>query len=237
MIPDSAVAILAFLVLLSPGLVFEWLRRLHRPSLGRSAFEEVSTVVLASLFFSLVAVVVLLIAAWFLPDLFVDGDAWASDGSTYAREQPTKVATTVGAAVAVAWVAAIVANRFLETKFYKVRIASTLRTLAGGTQDRNIVDHNMWWHLISGRHRPADTLAVWLEINTVDGQRYWGVVSAVDLEGDDASRAIVLRRPFYGDPPLSTNPSVTWRRLLIPLSQVRSARVYHSKTDAPEPTN
>lgn len=237
MVPDSTAAVLAFLLLLSPGLVFEWLRRVHRPSLGRQAFEEISTVVLASIAFTTTAIGVVLLINECWPGTLADLPLWAEQGDGYAREHPRAAAVTLGVAVGVSWFAALAANWLLTTGAYKQHVRQWLRRAAGADQGRGVVDHNMWWNLLAGTHRPDDAKAVWLEIPIADGRRCWGVLSALDVEGDQANPVVVLRRPYYADPPLPATPEVAWRRVVVPLSQVHLARVYYSNKEAPEPSD
>jgi Family of unknown function (DUF6338) len=52
-IPETGAKLLAFVLLVIPGIVFELLRRTRRPSVDRSVFGEISVAVLSSAVFTL----------------------------------------------------------------------------------------------------------------------------------------------------------------------------------------
>lgn len=52
MIPDSLTAVLSFLLLIAPGIVWELQRTRHEPAVKESALIELSRVILASLAFT-----------------------------------------------------------------------------------------------------------------------------------------------------------------------------------------
>jgi Family of unknown function (DUF6338) len=81
-IPQTAAALLAFLFLVAPGIVFENLRERRRPTFDQTTFREVSRVALASLCFSVLSLILLegngyvqghyrVVAGFFLAELAV----------------------------------------------------------------------------------------------------------------------------------------------------------------------
>jgi hypothetical protein len=57
--PDSVGAVFGVLLAITPGLVFEFVRERRQPTADRSAFREAAGIAVASLGFSLAALVVL----------------------------------------------------------------------------------------------------------------------------------------------------------------------------------
>lgn len=67
MIPDGIGSVVGFLVLIAPGLLFDWLEDRRRPTIKESAFREAGRTVLASLGFGVAAAFVLILLALALP--------------------------------------------------------------------------------------------------------------------------------------------------------------------------
>ena len=52
MVPNTVGAVHAFVLFVVPGILFELLRQRRRPTLGRTTFEELASIVLSSAVFS-----------------------------------------------------------------------------------------------------------------------------------------------------------------------------------------
>jgi hypothetical protein len=61
-IPQTILSLVAFLFLVAPGILFELRRERRRPGRKETAFREAARTALASLLFSVAAVLVLLVA-------------------------------------------------------------------------------------------------------------------------------------------------------------------------------
>jgi hypothetical protein len=234
-VPETAVSLLAFLLLLSPGLVFEWLRRAHRPSVQRSTFDEIATVVIASLVFTSVAVLVLAAINLISSRLLADVWQWIATGNEYFREHPRRSVWTVALALGIAWLAAVGANWLLCQQRYDERIRPLLRRAAAITPEAEVGPHSVWWGLVRDRV-PRGTESVWITLEVEAGRQLTGVFHGYDTAGDSDARVVVLRKPFtsrvHQGEELPVDPSDTWQLLVVPMREVRAAMVLYKAHDS-----
>ena len=110
MFPDSFAAVLGFLFVIAPRLVFDRLRSHQRPTAERSGFRETADVALASLLCALGAIAVLWLARIFIPRALPDPESWLTQGSAYLhdrfRETVTFFIAWAALAFGIAWLAA-----------------------------------------------------------------------------------------------------------------------------------
>lgn len=231
MVPETALSLLAFVLLISPGLIFEWLRRRHRPSIDRSAFEEIATVVVASLVLTWVAVAVLALVDLVDDDLLASVWLWIREGKSYSDLHPKRSIGTVGLAVAIAWIGGIGANWLLCQRFYAEYAKPYLNRVAAIEDGQEIRPHSALWNVLRGR-RDSGTGSVWLSIEVEDGSSVTGAFYACDTEGDPDTRMLVLKKPFIARAPGSESAPLdstgTWQLLVVPMKQIQRILVLYN---------
>ena len=156
-IPQTFGALVAFLGLVAPGLLFELLRERRRPSIEETTFREASRVALTSLAFTSWAVLLLAVAKLVAPGAVVDPGQWLRSGREYAAAHPTLVASTIFVEVALACLLVVLADRAL-----------------GRRTKGHIVNGSIWFQLFRQR-RPANSTA-WVHARLTDSSEIWGYV-------------------------------------------------------------
>jgi len=176
MSPDNALAFLAFLVLVAPGLLYEILRERRHPGYSDSAFREASRVAFTSMVFSGSAFASLLLIRLFEPGWFPDPDSFFSETdyvSNYFRLVARFLVVQVGLSCAVAGVV----SRFI-----------TRRTPG------NIRRTSVWWEVFRG-DRPAGKVPwVYLQLDG-DIVGVQGFLSEYTPEQELENRELSLRGP------------------------------------------
>jgi Family of unknown function (DUF6338) len=108
-IPQTAAALLAFLFLVAPGIVFENLRERRRPTFDQTTFQEVSRLALASLCFSVLSLILLAGVRAVVPKILPDPGRWLLGGNGYVQAHYQVVASfflaelAIAVALAIAW--------------------------------------------------------------------------------------------------------------------------------------
>jgi hypothetical protein len=155
MVPETAGALLAFLGLIAPGLVYTLLRERRQPPEKISAFREASRAALTSLGFTLASLAVLvplsLTGDW-LPDI----EQWLEDPGAYVPDHYLSVSLFLLLHVALS-----------------CGLAATLEELTGRNVDVSQSTWGVWWHILSHRV-PPEARRVWLRIALDDGTQYEG---------------------------------------------------------------
>jgi hypothetical protein len=230
-VPATAATLVAFLAFVSPGLVFELLRGRARPQLQRTAFVEVSTVVLSSLFFSIAAIMLVAIARLWLRSWFVEPSRWLDEGAKYAAAQPARVLVTVTLELAIACLLALAAHRLIcrNPKGLK-RPRKWIERMIGPGQLYEMTPHSAWWEILQGR-LPDGTTGRSLSINIAER-----VVSGRLYGFDDET--LVLQAPvtvYWSESDVTRRVEPTDAQLVvIPMSQVTMAGVrYISDIEVP----
>ncbi len=174
MIPATFGALLGFLGLVAPGLVYNMIAGRRRSPRSQSTFAEVSSVALTSLSFSLIGLAILWLlqryAGLALPNLGL----WLTRGSKYVAGNLGKaffglsaqVALACGLAAAVAWI-------------------QTLRSRSRFTDDTAFGSVFRQWAPTGSTN--------WVHLKLEDETEFWGYERAYDDRGDAAARVIVLQ--------------------------------------------
>lgn len=173
MIPDSLGAFLAFLGLVAPGLTLNLMLERRRPRQNGTAFREASTIALASLVFTLIAVGLLALLRAARPSYVPDVSKWISQGSSYAAAH---------------W-GIISASILLE-----VIIACGLAALCGWFVTRNstasISGVGAWYQILRS-DRPPGTRP-WIHLRLDDETEFWGYLRHYTPDDSADVREIVL---------------------------------------------
>lgn len=173
MIPATFGALLGFLGLVAPGLVYNKVAALRRSRRDESAFAEVSRVALTSLGFSLVALSVLWLLQRYTRLALPNVGLWLTQGGEYAARNlgraffglVAQVVLACGLAAATAWIL----NRNSQSRFRDDTIYGS----------------------VFRRYRPKNFRA-WVYVKLDDGTEFWGHERAHNDFGEAAARAIVL---------------------------------------------
>lgn len=117
MVPASWLAVLLFVLLVVPGLVFDMLSERRRVGSSESTFREISRVVVASIGFSGATLLVLALVRIFLaPTWLPDPGALAREGSRYATQNYQVLSWTLGAGVLLSTMLAVGTHYALKWK-------------------------------------------------------------------------------------------------------------------------
>ncbi len=174
MIPDSLAALVSFLLLLAPGIMWQTQQEGHSPAVKETALAEVSRVVLASLIATFVAILVLLFPVW-LPLL------------RRANTAGVDALATPGAVVPYA--CGVIATSALAC------------TLAYGTakvrwRGRAPIGAGRVWNQIFVGHLPAGGGAPLLMVELHDGTVWRGHLESFDTDPEDHDRGLALAPPL-----------------------------------------
>lgn len=176
MIPNSMGALLAFLGLVAPGVVFESLRQRRRPGVTRTSFQEASRTALASFLFTVISTVIVLLAGRLRPGTVADVHQWSANTDSYVTEQPLRVAWTL---LAIAVLACVIA-------------ALSERVSAGGARP-TMTDHHPWFIIL--RLRVPPRARPWLHVVTTGETEFYGYLAGYSMNSDPGERDLNLCGP------------------------------------------
>ena len=178
MIPDTLGALLAFLGLVAPGLVYQLRREKTRASLTESSFREASRVALVSLSATLTALGVLALLRSAEPTWMPDVGAWLRHGNSYFVDHYRLVFRTALVEVALACALAAAAAWGLGE--------------FSGTQGH--VSKRSIWFAVLRSDRPSGKVP-WVHVHLKSGADYWGFVGYYSAEMAQLDREISLIGP------------------------------------------
>jgi len=213
MVPETAGALLAFLGLIAPGLVYTLLRERRQPPEKMSAFREASRAALTSLGFTVASLAVLvplsLTGVW-LPDI----EQWLEDPGAYVPDHYLSVSLFLLLHVALS-----------------CGLAAAVEELTGRNVDVSQSTWGVWWHILNHRV-PPEAKRVWLRIALDDGTQYEGPLRSYTSEDTDkrdiALGGAPLRRLDPGkDPDIKSNWVEMWPfdAVIVNGSQIRTIAV------------
>jgi hypothetical protein len=213
--PETIGSFIAFLLLITPGLVFELLRERSRPERVRSTFRETSVVVVASVAFSSVALGVLLVARVLQPGWIPSPTDLAESPGRYATDHLRLVARSFTIHLVLACGIAFGWHRLLRWKF------------RGGEISANPA----WFEIVRGNANPRKD-RVLMVVELQDGSAVRGVVKGYDLKPDQTLRTLVLGSNPAN--PLTTRQAATgaespvgsdWAYVVVPGDEIKIASV------------
>ncbi|WP_425432708.1 DUF6338 family protein [Georgenia soli] len=205
MIPSSVAAVVSFLLLLAPGIVWELQRARYVPAVKESALIEVSRVILASLLATGVSAGLLLAFVW-LP-LYRAARASSSDPLT----SPVSAVPYVGAVLATSLLACGLTWIVAACKW------------PGKAPIRGV----RVWHRAFVEWKPSDGPPPKLAVELLDGTVWHGTLQAFDSDPEDDQRGIALGSPLLRkrpNGPLQERPE-GWQVVVLPESQIKSIQV------------
>jgi hypothetical protein len=222
-IPQTLGALIAFLTLVAPGIVFELLRERRRAGRAESVFREAARVALGSLGFSLASALLLLgvqglSAAIFGGGPFIDLAQLAGD-PTYANRHLNVIVLTMVIELAVACGLALAVDLALAKR--KQEITSVRQQTA--------------WHEVFRGDRPKNAVP-WVHVQLINGSSFYGYHRSHSASGGPDEREIVLEgqtityvgTPFGGGETVEKRViGDRWPRVVISSSQIAYLRVQY----------
>jgi Family of unknown function (DUF6338) len=215
MIPQTLAAVIAFLFLVAPGLTYELLRERRWPSRAESGFREASRVALASLLFSIVAILLLCLARIVAPKLLPDPEGWFQLGKEYVRRNYTVVSAAAISELIIACGLALVAAIYLPSRHPAGKIAHV----------------SAWFNVMREWRLPDEEVIAMVTLD--DGDRYVGLVKSYSPELQLADRELVLQGPMVyqgvddGD---AVEFGRQWAFMVIPASSIKYLALAYRKT-------
>jgi Family of unknown function (DUF6338) len=212
MIPQTVLALVAFLFLVAPGLLFELLRERRRPARNETSFREGSRTALASLLITLGALLLLAaVDSWRAPTLVPDITAWIRDPQSYAVAATSQIIRFLLIELIVALAIALAIDQV------------TARRMKG-----KILPFGMaWWSVLQ---QEAPGARPFVRVRLSDGSEYSGTVTLYDLDPSPANRDLVLGAPLTWQAADASEPSridEEWQRLCIPGAMIQTLLVQY----------
>lgn len=204
MVPATATAVVVFVLLVTPGVVFELLWQRPRPRRDESTFVEVGRVLLTGVVFSglATAVVGVLSAFGAAANIF----ALVSDGPAYVTNNPGLVLGSLVTVVLLAICGAVATHDLLTP--------STMRRIAQET---------VWHTAFSRMAEPG--VRVYLSVQLKDGTTITGYKAGYSTEPDPAKRDLLLTAPLtirYAGEPTATDLDEDWQSMVLSGGEIRT---------------
>lgn len=217
MIPDSLAALVSFLLLLAPGIVWQLQRARHRPTVKESALIEVSRVVLASLTATGAAALAL---AWVWLPLY----RTAEERGGSALASPLAAVPYIGAVMATSLLAC---GLVLLVAALKWPVKAPINE--GRIWSKALVD----W-------RPNSAVPPYLIVELLDSTVWKGKIHGFDSDPEDAQRNLALGPPLHRKQPGKTAFEAKGdqgRAVILPEAQIKTIQViYPAPTKASDPS-
>lgn len=198
MMPQTAVAVMLFLLLIVPGISFELLRQTRRPSFDQTALEELARVLLASVGFTGAAALVLVPLSMALPKAVVDVSTIASQGAGwYWSHYPERVLWTIGLAVCIATGLALLVHRSLnhpDERGWAARAVGTMKRILRHQPGEQVERFPLWRTLFRDA-RPLGAVTK-LTVLKKDGTMVTGNMAGYTTDGSRDERDLALAQPI-----------------------------------------
>lgn len=198
MVPQTALAVVAFILLIVPGIVFELLRQTQRPAFEQTALEEVARILVASIALGAAACSLLALVDVWADNVVVDISGVAAHGvGWYWSRHPGRVIATVGCEVVAATVLGVLVHRSLnapDKKGFAQRALTCGERFLRHKPTGQIVRFPVWWTVF--RHaRPSDAVTK-LTVVKKDGTLVTGTLAAYSTGGANEERDVALHQPI-----------------------------------------
>lgn len=214
MIPNSLAAVVSFLLLLAPGIVWELQRTRYEPATKESTLVEVSRVVLASLVATGVSAMLL------LPWVWIPLYSSAQDSDKEVLASPVSAVPYVGAALATSVLACGIALIVATFTWPGKAPISGVRV----------------WHRAFVEWKDAGSDDPHVIVELLDGTVWRGKLRAFDSDPEDDQRDIALGRPLQrkrqGEEKFQERPE-SWKVVILPENQVKSTQVAYPPKSTP----
>lgn len=216
MIPDSAAALVSFLLLLAPGTVWQLRQARHEPAVKETALVEASRVVIASLVATGIAAVLLLPAVW-LP--------------LYRRASSAGPRLFDSATSALPYLAGVAATSVLAC-------ALALAGAYARWPKKPPINPGRQWNHVFVTMRPKGAAPPYLTVELLDGTVWRGELVSFDTDPEDDQRGISLGPPLRRKRPeadrfeVNSAPGV-WRVVILAETQIKSIQAQYPSTPRP----
>lgn len=213
MIPDTIGALLAFLGLVAPGLLYQMRRETRRAAIADTAFREASRVALTSLVFTVAGFGVLSIVRAARSGWVADPTAWLRQGHAYFVDHYRLVLQTAVIEVGCACLLAVIAD-------------AVVRRVVPGQGE---VSKTSVWFQVLRADRPAGKVP-WLHVHLKTGADYWGFVGYYSAEMAQLDREISLKGPDLQHRATATAEKKRlddWDAVVISASEIEYLRVQY----------
>ncbi|HVA09082.1 MAG TPA: DUF6338 family protein [Acidimicrobiales bacterium] len=217
MLPTTGAALLAFLLLIVPGLLFELIRESRKPTPSRSSLREGTWVLFVGAMASAGALLVLAIAragfSWSMPDPRL----WLAHPVEYQTEHYRLVARTLALgfflACALGAVAGGIAIRIDKSKSVATRVSSTPALFTALYRD------------VKGTGKPVPFVTV----HTTAGVKYMGVAVEVDPAAAHDEGWLVLEQPLrrFTVANVEDHSVADWHRLALRYGEIAEVWIRH----------
>lgn len=213
--PETVASLIAFLLLVTPGICFELLRESSRPERVRSTFRETAVVVVASVVLSGAALAVLLLVREVESNWLPSPQDLARSPGASSTEHLGLVVRALTAHVVLACGLAYAWHRLLCWK------------RPGGKVSPNPA----WFEIVRGNANPRND-RVLVSVELQDGSGVRGLVKGYDLTPDQSLRSLVLAGSDSN--PLVTRRASTavespvdpgWAYVVVPAEHIKLATV------------
>jgi hypothetical protein len=216
MIPETIGALLAFLGLVAPGLVYLLRRESRQAGVAETAFREASHVALLSLALTAAATAILALVHECRPEWFVDMGAWFRAGNAYVPAHYRLVIRMAVIEVILACLLALLAD-WLVRRF---------RPGQGQVSKTSV------WFQVLRVSRPAGQVP-WVHAHLKSGADFWGFVGHYSAEQEQADREISLtgKDLKYRAPGETAVKTIDgdWRTVVIPAREIEYLKVDYVK--------
>ena len=218
MVPSTWLTVVLFLLLVSPGLLFDLLAARRRTGPVESAFHETSRIVLASLGFTAAALAVLALVGAVVPGLLPDPKGLFDPNGAYPVDHWPAVVGALAAESVLAHGAVLLVHWRLAR-----RVGTRIRPVSA-------------WTALFRRDRPKGHRP-YVRLRLAGGIVYTGSVLSFTSDLPLADRELVLGPPLYsktGDRPLTPLPA-DYTRVLIRGAMIETMAVEYRASDDGEP--
>lgn len=210
MILDSLAAVISFLLLVAPGIVWNLQQARHEPAVKESTLVELSRVVLASLVATGLAAAIVMPFAWIplYESLGANSDALLSSAKILIPFVGASLATCA-IACGLVLIAAAIRWHGRDAPISKMRV----------------------WHRAFVQWKPKNSGPPFLIVKMKDGTVWKGSLKAFDSDPEDDQRTVALGAPLSrtGPPNAARKVIPDDRIVLLPEGEIESVQVTYPR--------
>lgn len=199
-----------------PGIVFESARERNLPGLEQSSFREGSRIALSSVVLTGVSIAVLASVRAVAPGLMPSAGQWLGAPHSYVTAHYRLIARTLVLEVGLASCMALIAARGLLPRQWRCSQSRPHSTIS-------VVLHET---------ATEPSSVPFVQLRTVQGTLFTGIVASHDASGPRNDRQIALRPPLsVHRPGADTASSLRWPRLVLPVADIAEMHVTYVREE------
>lgn len=225
MVPQTVAAVVAFALLIVPGITFELLRQTRRPSFEQTTLEELGRIILASAGFGASAFLVLCGVSLVVPGAILDLSSLSAQGpGRYWRLHPELVIWSISAQVALSTALVLWVHRSLNhpnREGLALRAVNLARRALRHETGQQIERVSVWRALFRDVRPPGASTRV--TVIKKDGTMITGTVAAYTTNsGGGHDRDLALSGPIEIMRPSQSLEKVPdhWPLLILPAADI-----------------